>query len=68
MLCRISYSVVSFLYASFIRLITSIGEESYFLLGIGCVILLWHSLAIPYNHFGRLGFVVLLVPGIGCFN
>ena len=71
--CRISYSIVSYLYVSFSGLITSVGEERanfsalvylylicgsvrlgfliLLVLGIGCVILLWHSLGLPYNYF-----------------
>ena len=58
--CRILYSIVSYLYVSCSGSITSVGEECYrllvimwfqFMLGMGCVILLWHSLGLPYNYF-----------------
>ena len=70
--CRISNSVVSYLYVNFSGLICLVGEKiAIFLLsfkcnyvvsdrrsflfllvlGIGCVILLWLSLDLPYNYF-----------------
>ena len=61
-LFRISYSGVSYLYVSLSRLITSVGEERAYrllvfllflffilVLGIGCAILLWHSLCLSYT-------------------
>ena len=32
-------------------------EISNIVLRIGCMILLWHSLGLPYNHLGRNGIV-----------
>ena len=56
--CYILY--VSYLYVSFSGLITSVivvsvrrGFHFLLVLGVGCVILLWHSLHIPYNYFGK---------------
>ena len=70
--CRISYSIISYLYVSCSGSITSDGEEraslsaisftcyyvfsvlrgflSFWVLGMGCVISLWHSLSLPYNY------------------
>ena len=56
--CRISYSIVGYLYVSFNGLITSVGEERallsvkrsflfFSMLRIGCVILFRHSLGPP---------------------
>ena len=63
--CRISYSIVSYLYVSGNGSITSIGEESANLSAIvylimwfyvrrgflwdGLCYLMWHSLCLPYN-------------------
>ena len=65
--CCLSYFLVSYLYVSFSGLDTSAAKErtnrllviisvrSGFLfllvLGIGCVISLWHSLGLLYNYF-----------------
>ena len=79
-LCRILYSIISYLYVCCSGSITSVGEERerererereiisllsftcnyvvsvcrgflfLFVLGMGCVILFWHSLGIPYNY------------------
>ena len=69
--CRISYSIVSYLYVSLSGLKTSVGEQRAnvllsftciymvsvwigflfrVVLGIGCVILLYNSLDLPYNY------------------
>ena len=60
-----SYFVLycSYLYISCSGSITSVGEEraklfllsfrvhlSLFVIGIGCIILLWHSVGLPYNY------------------
>ena len=56
-------SIVSYLYVSFSGSITSVGEERanlsaidyllFFLLilGMGYIIVLWHSLGLRYNYF-----------------
>ena len=61
--CRIRYSIVSYLYVSCSGLgrglsftynyVVSVRKGFLFLwvLGMGCVILLWHSLGLPYDYF-----------------
>ena len=61
--CRFSYSIVSYLYVSCSGAIfplsftynymVSVRRGFFFLLvlAIGCVILLWYSMGLPYNHF-----------------
>ena len=54
--CRISYSIVSFLYVSCRGLMPSVVEYGFFLLSFTC-----------YNVVSvRRGFHFLLVSGIGC--
>ena len=53
--CRILYSIVTYLYVSCSGLLTSVvvsvwrGFLFLLVLGMGCVILLWHTLGLPYN-------------------
>ena len=60
--CRILYSIFSYLYVSCSGSITSVGEDranllvivwfvfGRFPLGMGCVILFWHSLDLRYSY------------------
>ena len=51
-----------------------LNESEGLVLGIGCVILLWHSFGLPYNDFGRndkmiIEFSFIYTPlfiGFGC--
>ena len=62
-LCRILYSFVSYSYVSCSGSITSVGEDRLLLirrgfpfllvLGMGYVILLLHSLDLPYNYINH---------------
>ena len=73
--CRNLYSFVVYLYVNGSGSITSVGEEranlsavvylslcgfsGLWVLGMGYVILLWHSLSLPYNYFPKFSSLLI---------